>query len=283
MNVLSLFDGISCGRLALQRANVPVTTYYTSEIDKYATRISESNWQDLVRLGDINNWREWDIDWRSIDLILAGSPCQSISNLGDGSGLDGKSGLFYVFFEILEFVRLLNPDVKFLLENVKGKKEALGVIDKMMGVESKEINSNRFCAQNRKRIYWTNIVFPDIPEVCHLNLVDILEEGLPKDSILSPGRIRWLASEKGQHTVEKRYAMIDPRKAGCLTARSDASWNSNYVTRGGVVTKLTPVEYERLQTLPDQYTACVSNAQRYKAIGNGWTVDVITHILKGIK
>lgn len=282
MNVLSLFDGISCGRVALKRADVTVETYYASEIDKYAEKISENNWPDAVRLGDVNNWKEWDIDWESIDLILAGSPCQSISNLGDGSGLNGKSGLFHVFFEILEFVRSANPNVKFILENVKGNKEALGVISGMMGTDPIEINSNAFSAQNRKRLYWTNISFSEIPEKNTLELHDILEDGIPKDCVLSPGRKRWLLSDKGQKTVEKRYAQIDPKKAGCLTARSDASWNSNYVTRDGDLTKLTPIEYERLQTLPDNYTKGVSNTQRYKAIGNGWTVDVITHILKGI-
>ena len=281
MNVLSLFDGISCGRVALDRAGIEVTNYYASEIDKYAIKISEDNHPDIIQLGDVTQWETWDIDWSSVDLILAGSPCQSISNLGDGSGLEGKSGLFYVFFDILNHVRNLNPKVKFILENVQGNKKALQTIDTMMGVESVPINSNLFSAQNRKRLYWTNIDIPPITPK-NIKLIDILESGVPKDSILSAGRKRWLLSEKGQETVRKRYANIDPEKAGCLTARSDASWNSNYVTRNGELTKLTPVEYERLQTLPDNYTASVSNSQRYKAIGNGWTVDVIAHILKGL-
>jgi len=195
--------------------------------------------------------------------------------------LDGKSGLFYVFFDILQHVMECNPKVKFILENVQGNKKALSVIDEMMGVESVLINSNQFSAQNRKRLYWTNIPIPEI-EPKNIKLVDVLEGGLPEDSVLSAGRKRWLLSEKGQKTVEKAYARIDPEKAGCLTARSDASWNSNYVTRAGTLTKLTPVEYERLQTLPDNYTKGVSNSQRYKAIGNGWTVDVIAHILRGL-
>jgi len=281
MNVLSLFDGISCGRVALDRTGIEVTNYYASEIDKYAIKISEDNHPDIIQLGDVTQWETWDIDWSSVDLILAGSPCQSISNLGDGSGLEGKSGLFYVFFDILNHVRNLNPKVKFILENVQGNKKALQTIDTMMGVESVPINSNLFSAQNRKRLYWTNIDIPPITPK-NIKLIDILESGVPKDSILSAGRKRWLLSEKGQETVRKRYANIDPEKAGCLTARSDASWNSNYVTRNGELTKLTPVEYERLQTLPDNYTASVSNSQRYKAIGNGWTVDVIAHILKGL-
>jgi len=282
LKVLSLFDGISCGRVALERAGVKVDKYYASEIDKFAVKISKDNYEDIEHLGDVCEWQDWSIEWDEIDLVLAGSPCQSISNLGDGSGLDGKSGLFYVFFDILQYVREHNPQVKFLLENVQGNKKALSVIDEMLGVKSVPINSNAFSAQNRRRLYWTNIEIPNIKPK-DIKLVDILEDGVPKDSLLSPGRERWLLSEKGQKTVEKRYASIDPEKAGCLTARSDASWNSNYVTRNGVLTKLTPVEYERLQTLPDNYTNAVSNSQRYKAIGNGWTVDVITHILKGLK
>lgn len=282
MKVLSLFDGISCGRVALDRAGIRVDKYYASEIDKYAMAISKDNHADIVHLGDVTKWREWDIQWDEINLVLAGSPCQSISNLGDGSGLDGKSGLFYVFFDILQHVMEYNPKVEFILENVAGNKKALAVIDEIMGVERVMINSNAFSAQNRKRLYWTNIDIPPV-EPKDIKLVDILEDGVPEASVLSAGRIRWLLSEKGQETVRKAYASIDPEKAGCLTARSDASWNSNYVTRNGELTKLTPIEYERLQTLPDNYTACVSNSQRYKAIGNGWTVDVIAHILRGNK
>jgi len=150
-----------------------------------------------------------------------------------------------------------------------------------MGVEPISINSGDFCAQNRRRLYWTNIKVKPWTKK-DIKLKDILEDGIPELSKLSPGRYRWLMSEKGQNTVTKGYAKIDPDKAGCLTARSDASWNCNYVTRSGTITKLTPLEYERLQTLPDGYTEGVSATQRYKTMGNGWTVDVIAHILKGL-
>jgi len=131
MNVLSLFDGISCGRVALERANIKVDKYYASEIDKWAIKTSKNNWKDIQQIGDVcsvsyNNGilytDEGVFDVGNIDLILAGSPYQSISNLGDGSGLRGKSGLFYEFFRVLEEVREYNPNVKFLLENVHGKK-----------------------------------------------------------------------------------------------------------------------------------------------------------------
>jgi site-specific DNA-cytosine methylase len=291
MNVLSLFDGISCGRVALERAGIPVTNYFASEIDKWAIKISQNNWPNIKQIGDVRSVKysdgvlhteEGKFDVGKIDLVLAGSPCQSISGLGDGSGLDGKSGLFYEFFRLLNEIRSQNPNVKFILENVSGKKEALDEISNKMNVEPVLINSNDFSAQNRRRLYWTNIEISEWVQK-DIKLVDVLEKGIPEDATLSQGRMRWLLSDKGQATVEKKYAQIDPERAGCLTARSDASWNSNYVTRDGQITRLTPVEYERLQTLPDGYTEGVSNSQRYKTIGNGWTVDVIAHILKGLK
>jgi DNA (cytosine-5)-methyltransferase 3A len=131
-------------------------------------------------------------------------------------------------------------------------------------------------------LYWSNLdqIYP--PTDRQINLVDILQEGLPQDSVLSEGRLRWFLSDKGQQSLKKGYCTLDAKKAGCLTARSDASWNSNYVTRQGKITKLTPEEYEKLQTLPMGYTSMVSSSNRYKAIGNGWTVDVIAHILPQI-
>lgn len=291
MNVLSLFDGISCGRLALERAGIPVTNYFASEIDKFAVKVSKDNWPDAHRLGDVHKvsfkdgilyGEDFEMEIGQIDLILAGSPCQSISNLGDGTGLAGKSGLFYEFFRILFEVRAHNPDVKFILENVQGKKEAVDTISKDMGVEPVLIDSKHFTPQTRKRLYWTNIEVAPIPENNTTRLQNILEPGIPESSVISEGRVKWLMEGKGQKALAKRYATLDPERAGCLTARSDASWNSNYVTREGQITRLSPVEYERLQTLPDGYTACISNSQRFKSIGNGWTVDVIAHILKGL-
>lgn len=225
IDVLSLFDGVSCGQIALERAGIEVDNYFASEIDKWAIKVTQNNYPNTIQLGSITEWESWVIP--KIDLIIGGSPCQSISNLGDGSGLDGKSSLFFAYLECL---RKFDPTY-FLLENVVGNKKSIETISQMVGVEPILINSN-------------------------------------------------LVS--GQNTVKKGYASIDPIKANCITARSDASWNSNYVTRNDEITKLTPVEYERLQTVPDNYTSGVSNSQRYKMLGNGWTVDVIAHILKDI-
>ncbi|OCG77341.1 hypothetical protein A9G42_05400 [Gilliamella sp. Nev6-6] len=318
MNVLSLFDGISCGRVALERANINVIKYYASEIDKYAIQVSQNNYPDIIRLGDINNWENWDIDWSSIDLILAGSPCQGFSFAGKQLAFDDKrSALFFRFAEILSHVQSLNQNVKFLLENVRMKKEFEHVITSVVGVEPVLINSALVSAQNRKRLYWANWAFEQ-PEDKLILLKDIIDDtaltdksraifqrprGKNEGSILteksssmtsrswehnnvicSAGWIKWW-NENKEHQQQKKYSQLcnDEPKSITLTARQYASWNGNfYQIDDKTFRKLTPVECERLQTLPDNYTAGISNSQRYKCLGNGWTVDVIAHILRAI-
>ena len=149
MKILSLFDGISCGRLALERAGIPVEAYYASEIDKNAIKISEKNYPDIIRLGDVTKWKEWDIPWKEIDLILAGSPCQSLSITQSKTrqGLDGKSKLFFEFVDILNHIRKFNPDVKFLFENVASmSKESKAAIESCLGTELIYQNSNAVSA-----------------------------------------------------------------------------------------------------------------------------------------
>jgi site-specific DNA-cytosine methylase len=286
INVLSLFDGMSCGRIALERLGIKIKNYYASEVDKHAIKVSQHNFPDIIKLGDVTKlkyeagvlYSEFgEFNCGKIDLLIGGSPCQSISNLGKQEGLSGKSGLFYHYLRIKDECAPTN----FLLENVVGNKNAIKEISSLLHTEPALINSNMFSAQNRARLYWTDIKIDEFVDK-QIKLTDILESGLPEDSKLSIGRLNWILSEKGKQCINKKYASIDPIKAQCLTARSDASWNSNYVTRQGQLSKLTPVEYERLQTVPDNYTNCVSNSQRYKMLGNGWTVDVIAHILKNL-
>ena len=285
LNVLSLFDGMSCGMIALERAGIKVKNYYASEIDKHAIKVSKANYPNIIQLGDVTSVDVSTLP--KIDLLIGGSPCQSISTLGDGSGLEGTSGLFYQY---LRLKQELNPKY-FLLENVVGNKEAIKTISKLMQVEPILINSNLLSAQNRARYYWTNIEV-ELPESRDIKLIDVLDENPKPSCELSEARLRWLLSDKGQECLKKRYASLDPEKASCLTARSDAScltarsdasWNCNYVTRNGKITKLTCEEYEKLQTVPVGYTSCVSDSQRYKMLGNGWTVDVIAHIFQGLK
>lgn len=288
MKVLSLFDGMSCGMIALERLGFKVDNYYASEIDKPAIKVSAVNYPSIVRIGDVTkvSYKEGilytelgEFEIGDVDLLLAGSPCQSISRLGDGTGLDGKSGLFYEFLRIKDEVK---PN-KYLLENVCGNKKAVNTISEIMGTQPLHINSALVSAQTRNRLYWTDIEGVELPYDKGFYLQDVLEEGLPELSILTPGRAKWVTSEKSAECFAKRYAVIDPKKANCLTARSDASWNSNYVTRQGQVTRLTPKEYERLQTVPEGYTKAARTSERYKMLGNGWTVDVIAHILSYLK
>lgn len=181
MNILSLFDGISCGRVALERAGISVKHYYASEIDKYAIQVSQNNYPDIIRLGDINNWENWDIDWSSIDLILAGSPCQGFSFAGKQLAFDDKrSALFFRFAEILSHVQSVNPSVKFLLENVRMKMEYQNVITSVVGVEPIMIDSALVSAQNRKRLYWCNWSL-DQPDDKKILLKDIVHENTITD------------------------------------------------------------------------------------------------------
>lgn len=291
MNVLSLFDGISAGMIALERAGFKVDNYYAAEIDPHAIKISQHNYPNIVHIGDVTKVRyadgvlyteNGDFNVGKIDLVIGGSPCQSISNLGDGSGLSGKSGLFFHWLRIRDEV---SPSA-WLLENVQGNKKAVDEITSLIGGKLHRINSNLLTAQNRARLYWTNIDVAPISCV-NVSLQDILEsEPSVDETKLKEGRYKWLMEGKGQDCLKSRYAALDPVKANCLTARSDASWNCNYVTgKDGVVRKLSCIEYERLQTVPENYTLVpgVHTRERYKSLGNGWTVDVIAHIFKGLK
>ncbi|WP_392564352.1 DNA cytosine methyltransferase [Orbus wheelerorum] len=204
MNILSLFDGISCGRVALERANIKVNKYYASEIDKYAIQVSQNNYPDIIRLGDINNWESWDIDFSSIDLILAGSPCQGFSFAGKQLAFDDKrSALFFRFAEILEHVKSLNQNVKFLLENVRMKKEFERIITSVVGVEPIMINSALVSAQNRKRLYWCNWNV-DQPKDKNIFWNDVRERGVNESKYYYTEKaMQWLAkhSRKNNKTL----------------------------------------------------------------------------------
>lgn len=299
MNVLSLFDGMSCGMVALERAGVVVGNYYASEIDEYAIKISKKNHPPISHLGDITSWRDWGLEWGNIDLILAGSPCHGFSRVGKQLAFDDhRSKLYFVFEDILNEVKKHNQNVKFILENVVMNKDSKCVISERLGVQPMLLNSALVSAQNRPRLYWTNIqVENNLPDY-GIGLFDILEPNVEEKYKIVGGRLRWLETY-GEEKESKGYVAFNPPKAKCLTVRGEPSWNTTYVLTdsGGAylkkgfpengladvsVRKLTEVECERLQTLPDNYTAGVSKSQRYKMLGNGWTVDVISHILRSL-
>lgn len=460
MIVLSLFDGISCGKVAFERAGIKIDKYYASEIDPYAIKVSKKNHPDIIHLGDVTKWREWDIPWEKIDILIGGSPCQGFSVAGKKLNFDDpRSKLFFEYVDILNHIKKLNPNVKFLLENVKMKKEWQDIISSYLGVEPIEINSALVSAQQRKRLYWTNIEGVSQPEDKGILLKDILESGIGwqdksycltatykgaifKDTverhrrtmIAEPMRVGSFPNRKGEisksqgtriysvdgknvnltangggqgaktglyavpcYCLSEEYykggfdsnliGMIEnnsecrngkqpsqqyrvyssQEKSVCLDTDKRKHYivpvdykihkgceikfskdkmrqgnkagskqgtyvylpnceKSNTIIAGHakdemifvkvdkgfagkpiyrvsegeitindkiypiklpdgdyIIRKLTPIECEHLQTLPDDYTAGISNTKRYTCLGNGWTVDVIAHIFKGLK
>ena len=353
MNVLSLFDGMSCGQQALDRAEIKVDKYYASEIDKFAIKVTMANYPNTIQLGSVINVNGYDLP--KIDLLIGGSPCQSFSFAGkrkgmatkdeieihtlehylqlkkDGYEFEGQSYLFW------EYIRILN-EVKpkyFLLENVMMGEKWERILSRAIGVNPIEINSALVSAQNRRRLYWTNIgmkaagLFGDLesiikqPKDKSILLKDILEIDVDEKYFLSQNSINYLKNREKANTEAKRgFVAIYPGlndKASCIDARYGALRNSgeSYIIhntmprssttgKGGTVhlsrndgktycldtgntnaveikqkiRRLTPIECERLQTVKDNYTNYVSDSQRYKMLGNGWTVDVIAHIFK---
>ena len=321
MNVLSLFDGMSCGQIALDQLGIPVDNYFAAEIDKYAIKVAKANYPDMVHLGDVRNVRTkhnalhaWDEngvgDLYDIDLLIGGSPCQGFSFAGQQLNFDDPRSM--LFFEYVRLFKALNPRY-FLLENVKMKKESQDIISEYLGVEPIEINSNLVSAQNRRRLYWTNIPVDGLPEDKGIVLADILEDGFTdrdKSYCLDASYYKGGGASNVRLYFEKSRRQIvfgsgdnkltQPKiiqksrgynkgglKAlnGKTPTLSTSSWeHNNHLTldEGTTWRKLSPVECERLQTVPDGYTDHVSNTQRYKMLGNGWTVDVIKHIMKGM-
>ena len=282
MKVLSLFDGISCGMVALERAGIPVDAYYAIEIDKNAIAISQKNYPNIIRLGDVTKWREWDIQWAEIDLLIGGSPCQGFSFAGKQLNFnDTRSKLFFEFVDILNHIRKHNPNVKFLLENVKMKAEWQDVISGYLGVKPIRINSALVSAAKRDRLYWANfdVKMPD-------------DKGITFDDI-NQHSTDWL-SDTYIDKVSKWKAQQDPianttfigtnSKLPCLTARGYNQSHSGMIliSDGNKYRYLTNNEAELAMTLPADYTAGITDRERARCIGNGWTVDVIAHILKAL-
>lgn len=342
MKVLSLFDGISAGQLALQRAGIAVDAYYASEVDKYAISVTQRQFPNTIQLGDVTKWREWDIPWGEIDLVIGGSPCQGFSFAGKQLNFnDPRSALFFVFAAICDHVADNNPKMRFMLENVRMKKEYQDVISGYFGVEPIPINSSLVSAQNRYRLYWTNIpnvTQPDdkgillrdiiqddvddkyyysntvmkrldVSDINHVGMVGYKSKGKEVDkcgTLLARGYKgmsnqqypivkvtgarqtgRYLVDGKrADHTVDSMKGLTEQRiefrkdgKSNCLTS---VQKDSLVGIDDHSFRKLTPIECERLQTFPDNWTEGISDTQRYKALGNSWTVDVVAHIFKNL-
>lgn len=268
-NVLSLFDGMSCGQLALRRAGIPYNNYYASEIDKFAIKITQKNFPDTIHLGDITNWRSWDIPWASIGLIFAGSPCQGFSFIGKNLSFeDPRSRLFFIAVEILQHVKKYNPNVKFLVENVRMTAVNANVFTSMLDVQPYVVNSKVVSAQLRERWYWFNWDKQDIE--------------WPDDT--GPLALDVIGTDELYIRDKDRLIRRTDGKATCLDANYskglDNRGQRTFILENDNLRKLDPEECELLQTVPVGYTSGVSNTQRYKMLGNGWTIDVVANLLK---
>lgn len=347
MICLSCFDGMSCGQIAFERAGIPIKKYYASEIDKYAIKVTQSNYPETVQLGSITEWQSWNIE--KPDIIIGGSPCQGFSFAGKQLNFeDERSKLFFVFVDILKHYK---PKY-FLLENVIMKKEYNDVISSILGdiypecvtqaelfrtgrLEPIEINSALVSAQNRRRLYWTNIPGIEKPEDKGILLKDIIENATTeRDKSLAITSSYYMQDSTEDYLKKKRKQLVitcgafrgrNPEntvigkvgnqnnwkeykgKSPTLTAIQGGNQEPKIAVKSQTILstlykenlksmkdrgkdglhigwrKLTPLECERLQTVPDNYTNHVSNSQRYKMLGNGWTVDIIAHIFRGIK
>lgn len=289
MNVLSLFDGMSCGQIALERSGISIDTYYASEIDKYCIKITQKNYPNTIQLGNVINI---DIEKLSkIDLLIGGSPCQGFSFAGKQLNFEDQRSI--LFFEFVRILKQISPKY-FLLENVKMKSEYKNIITQYLEVDPIEINSSLVSAQNRKRLYWTNIPNIQQPEDKNIYLKDIIESGfVDRDKSFCVDHNYFKGGNLYNYFKKSRRQLIFEKPHG---------WNKggireldkfpplrictsgNYALLDGITwRKLTPIECERLQTVPDNYTEGVSNNQRYKMLGNGWTVDVISHIFNSMR
>ena len=304
MNVLSLFDGMSCGMIALERAGIPVSNYFASEIDKYAIKVSEKNYPNIIRIGDVTkvSYKDgvlysekgsWNIG--KIDLVLAGSPCQGFSLAGKQLAFnDERSKLYFEFERILKEV---NPK-HFLLENVKMKQEYKDFISERLGVTPVAINSKVVSAQSRGREYWTNISFTQPVNKC-ITVKDVLDN-YSGNAISADDTTKQLNTLLSTSKYSDNYSWCYDTLGRILVTRPDGlkiqrigriafgqhqteivtCVTTPYVFDGKIIRKVTPEECEKLQTVPVGYTNCVADNHRYKMLGNGWTVDVIAHILR---
>jgi site-specific DNA-cytosine methylase len=278
INVLSLFDGMSCGQIALNRLGIKVSKYYASEIDKAPMKVTQHNYPETIQVGDVTKVKGEDLP--QIDLLIGGSPCQGFSFAGKKLNFeDPRSILFF------EFARLLDEckPTYFLLENVKMKKEWQDVISDLLGVQPMRINSSKFTAAKRDRLYWTNI--PNISEPIDKEIsFDDINSNI--DEWIEPERIERIAAWKAQQKPLKNATLIGSKsKLPCLTARGYNQYHSGMIliTNGEKYRYLTNEEAEMAQGVPVGYTSICNDRERSHMLGNGWTVDVIAHIFSPLK
>jgi hypothetical protein len=289
MNVLSLFNGMSTGHTALDNVGIKVGKYYSSEIKPAAIKLTQHHYPNTIQLGDVTKWKEWDIEWKSIDMVLSGSPCQDLSIAGKRKGLKGeRSGLFWVFIDILNYIKELNPYVLFLQENVgSAPRKDIGIMSRALGIYPVRINSSLVTAQLRDRYYWTNIktrkdglfgdLTTDIPQPKDRKIMfkDIVQGGAVKvdksvclaERTIQSASYKDLFSDKAQKFLKEREA------------RSMMS----LVYENLKVRTVNKVEMCRLQGFPDNWCDILTLNQTGSVLGDGWTLPIIEHIFSYIK
>ena len=284
MNVISLFNGMNTGRQALENVGIKVDKYYSSEIKTYAIELTQHHFPDTIQVGDVTKWREWNIDWSSIDLILSGSPCQDLSAAGKRAGINGKkSSLFFVFVEILEHIKALNPKVLFLQENVgSAPKIDVGIMSRALGIYPVRINSSLVTAQLRDRYYWSNIrtketifdIVTDIPQPKDRGILlkDIITIGSVDRSKSLCLIERYIgAVPKSEIAIQK--FLINRVNFGSYTV----------VLENNLFRPFNKIEMCRLQGFPDNYCDILTTAKAGSLLGDGWTLPIIEHIFSFIQ
>jgi len=282
INVVSLFNGMGTLRQAFYNLGINVNNYYSSEIKSYAIKLQQHHFPDVIQVGDIRNWREWDIDWSSIDFIGSGSPCQDLSSSGKRGGINAsKSSLFWVFVEILDHCKQLNPNVKFLQENVgSARKKDIGIMSRALGIYPARINSSLVTAQLRDRYYWTNIrtkesmfdIVSDIPQPIDkkIKYSDIITSGYvkrEKSKCLLAGLYNSFCykdekSNEAQNYLQKKEVFGVP-----------LIYENDYIRT------VNKVEMCRLQGFNDNYCDILNLKETSSLLGDGWTLPIIEHIL----
>lgn len=319
--VVSLFNGMSTGQQALHNQGITYEKYISSEIKPYAIKLNQHHFPETIQVGDITKWREWEVDWSQVDLILSGSPCQDLSNAGKKVGINGKkSSLFFVFIDIFNHIKSLNPNVLFLQENVgSSNKLDVGIMSREMGLYPVRINSSLVTAQLRDRYYWTNIktkkemfdIITDIPQPKDRKILfkDIITDGLVekiKANCLLEGEAKTFGYsnfEKFELFIKKRqeekrqvcncvYVFRDKsltllesesrvEKAESLLKRVEKDFRNGVFSDFGM-RPLNKIEICRLQGFPDDYCDILSRNQAGSLLGDGWTLPIIEHIFSFI-
>ena len=323
MNVVSLFNGMNTGRQALENVGIKVNKYYSSEIKPYAIELTQHHFPDTIQVGDVTKWKEWNIDWKSIDLILSGSPCQDLSAAGKRAGINGsRSSLFFVFVEILEHIKSLNPNVLFLQENVgSASKLDVGIMSRALGVYPVRINSKLVTAQLRDRYYWSNIKTKETMFDIVTDIPQPKDKGIMFKDIITGGRVERVKAKTLLETTEKSFTYkdklsenaqlflknrekfgvnliyVDVDKHVCLKTtcgtetknqtslihRNETTGMVTLIHENELVRTVNQIEMERLQGFPDGYTSILTTAKAGSLLGDGWTLPIIEHIFNFIE